>query len=76
MVYRRFGHLQARLILNKQDELRALEERLAHLDQWFEKNHPNRNYCRERVQVESKDYKDLLDTIEDKMKEYGKSNPL
>ncbi|KAB8289845.1 hypothetical protein EYC80_010477 [Monilinia laxa] len=32
MLYRRFGHLQARILLNKQDELRELEFQLNHID--------------------------------------------
>ncbi|APA15046.1 hypothetical protein sscle_14g098160 [Sclerotinia sclerotiorum 1980 UF-70] len=71
MMYRRFGHLQARLLLNKQDELRALEMRLAHLDEWFENEYPDRNYSRERAHTESVDYKDLLAMIEKKIKEYA-----
>jgi hypothetical protein len=31
--YRRFGYLQSRLLLQKQDELRILEERLDQMDQ-------------------------------------------
>ena len=31
-IYRRFGYLQARLLLEKQDELRQLEEELAEMD--------------------------------------------
>lgn len=31
-IYRRFGYLQARLLLDKQDQLRELEERLDHYD--------------------------------------------
>ncbi|KAF7921889.1 uncharacterized protein EAE97_011180 [Botrytis byssoidea] len=71
MMYRRFGHLQARLLLDKQDELRALESQLAHMDQWFEKNFPERNYSRERIHIESGEYKELLGTIEKRMKEYA-----
>src|SRR5271154_907006 len=32
MIYRRFGYLQSRLLLEKQERLRRLEERLDHLD--------------------------------------------
>ena len=32
MIYRRFGFLHSRILLNKQDELRLLEERLDDLD--------------------------------------------
>ena len=40
MVYRRFGFLHARLLLNKQDELRELEEDLRDLDgdDWAEES--------------------------------------
>lgn len=31
-IYRRFGYLQARLLLDKQDQLRLLEEQLDHYD--------------------------------------------
>lgn len=75
MMYRRFGHLQARLLLDKQDELRALELRLAHLDELFEHKYPDRNYSRERAHAESEDYRNLLAMIQRSMKEYGKPNP-
>ena len=32
MIYRRFGYLYARLLLYKQDELRAFEKRLDRID--------------------------------------------
>jgi hypothetical protein len=31
-IYRRFGYLQSRLLLDKQEQLRLLEEKLEHLD--------------------------------------------
>ena len=34
MIYRRFGFLQARILLYKQDELRSLEEDLDNLDKY------------------------------------------
>ncbi|TGO84198.1 hypothetical protein BPOR_0536g00060 [Botrytis porri] len=71
MMYRRFGHLQARLLLDKQDELRALELQLAHLDELFETKYPDRNYSRERAHAESEDYKNLLAMMQRNMKEYA-----
>jgi hypothetical protein len=39
MLYRRFGYLQSRLLLEKQDDLRRLEEELDRLDRRdFKKN--------------------------------------
>lgn len=76
MMYRRFGHLQARILLDKQDELRALELRLSYLDEVFENKYPDRNCSRERAHAESTDYKNLLAKIERNMKEYGKLSPL
>lgn len=68
--------MQARLLLDKQDELRALELRLSYMDEVFENKYPDRNYSRERAHAESTDYKNLLAKIERNMKEYGKSNLL
>ena len=42
LIYRRFGGVFSRLILNKQDELRAMEQRLFVLDQVHEKENPRR----------------------------------
>jgi hypothetical protein len=69
MLYRRFGFLQARLLLNKQDQLRALEEQLDEIDNEDDEEH-----------LKSRDVDDadetprtrLLKKIETKFKEYGK----
>ena len=42
LIYRRFGAIFSRLILNKQDELRAMEQRLFKLDEAVEKENPRR----------------------------------
>ena len=68
MLYRRFGFLQARLLLNKQDQLRALEEQLDEIDNGDDEEH-----------LKSRDVDDadetprtrLLRKIETKFKEYG-----
>jgi hypothetical protein len=40
MVYRRFGYIQARLLLDKQDELRKLEQELDDFDRQVQKRRP------------------------------------
>jgi hypothetical protein len=41
MIYRRFGYLQSRLLLEKQEELRVLEEELDILDAQMHNKRPN-----------------------------------
>lgn len=73
MLYRRFGVLQARILLNKQDHLRDMEERLEAMD-----DHDDERDCRA---LESREYDDakyksrkkLLHNIELAFEEYGKS---
>ncbi|KAF7951557.1 hypothetical protein EAE96_006862 [Botrytis aclada] len=71
MLYRRFGHLQARFLLHKQDELRAQEERLFKLDAIYKRNDPERHRSRAQNNAKSKDHKNLLDSIEIKFREYA-----
>lgn len=73
MLYRRFGHLQARLLLNKQDELRELEFRLSHIDSVYARRWPARLRSRDICNAESDDHKGVLALIEEKYKEYGES---
>ncbi|TGO26303.1 hypothetical protein BPAE_0062g00240 [Botrytis paeoniae] len=68
MLYRRFGHLQARLLLHKQDELRAQEERLFKLDEIYKRNDPERHRSRAQDNAKSLDHKNLLDSIEIKFR--------
>ncbi|THV49563.1 hypothetical protein BGAL_0189g00160 [Botrytis galanthina] len=70
MLYRRFGHLQARILLNKQDELRELEDRLAHIDRCYARRWPARLRSRDICNAESNDLKGILEAIEEKYKEY------
>jgi len=79
MQYRRFGYLHARLLLNKQDELRSLEEDLMCLDRLDDEDEATQKYLRSRQKeyarkpdngAETK--KQLLDKIEQKTLEYGK----
>ncbi|KAF5871507.1 uncharacterized protein Bfra_008026 [Botrytis fragariae] len=70
MLYRRFGHLQARILLNKQDELRELEDRLAHIDRCYARRWPARLRSRDVCNAESNDLKGILEAVEEKYKEY------
>lgn len=78
MMYRRFGFLHARLLLNKQDELRELEEELRELDDLDWEDESCRRYLQSREKDEGRDLEDgrvfrpeLLEKIEKKILEYG-----
>jgi hypothetical protein len=73
MLYRRFGYLQSRIILHKQDELRALEERLDRLDQKDDEDEKTKRYLKSRDLDDKRNgpRRELLETIETKFKEYG-----
>jgi hypothetical protein len=73
MLYRRFGYLQSRILLHKQDELRALEERLDRLDQKDNEDEKTKRFLKSRDLDDKRNgpRKALLDTIETKFKEYG-----
>lgn len=82
MIYRRFGFLHARLLLNKQDELRELEEELRDADERDKKGDARAQKC---LQSRSKDNsrglpegwersrQELLVIIEKKVMEYGRN---
>ena len=71
MLYRRFGFLQARLLLNKQDQLRALEEELDGID-----NDDETMYLKSRDMddADERPRTRLFEEIETKFKEYGMSS--
>jgi hypothetical protein len=73
MLYRRFGYLQSRILLHKQDQLRALEERLDRLDQADNNDEKTRRYLKSRDLDDKRNgpRTTLLETIETKFKEYG-----
>jgi hypothetical protein len=73
MLYRRFGFLQARLLLARQDELRGLEERLDLLDEKQAEEKPRLLHSREDDDIKSGERKELLLEIEEKFKNYGNS---
>ena len=71
MVYRRFGFLQSRLLLEKQDDLRLLEEELERLDQ--EEVGQNERILRNRFGINQPRFekrRDLMKRIEEKFCEY------
>ena len=79
MIYRRFGLLHARLLLNKQDELRKLEEDLYTMDKRDDRSEPTRIYLQcatddieRKYPEERQSRQNLLQQIETKDLEYGK----
>jgi hypothetical protein len=73
MLYRRFGFLQARILLNKQDQLRELEKDLDRLDKLDSKKDPSVLKSREKDDAVNSRRKKILSEAEDKFKEYGLS---
>jgi hypothetical protein len=69
MLYRRFGFLQARMLLHKQDELRELEYHLDYQDKADGKKTPFG--LRSRESDENMHRARLFTEIEKKFKEYG-----
>ncbi|MCJ1392225.1 hypothetical protein MMC18_005092 [Xylographa bjoerkii] len=79
MIYRRFGFLHARLLLNKQDELRVLERDLRELDHADSLDEETQIFLRVRTKDEKRDprpgypsRKALFTVIEQKALEYGR----
>jgi len=79
MIYRRFGTLQARLLLRKQDQLRKLEDQLKAMDAFDDESEAGRQCLASRMKDEAMqpEYEggetrdQLLDRIEKKHLEYG-----
>lgn len=72
MIYRRFGYLQSRLLLDKQNELQDLEVMLEEMDNDDHKEDPG---CLKRGDLDLEEpslRKKLLGDIEGKFNEYGK----
>lgn len=70
MLYRRFGFLQSRLLLDKQDELRELENDLDRMDKVDYKKDPTLLKSREKDDANTGRRKRLLVEIGDKFKDY------
>lgn len=78
MIYRRFGFLQARILLRKQDQLRELEEDLRRRDEFHshgldsEGLPKSQRLCSRAIDERKNDERiQLLDKIETKFNEYG-----
>ncbi|KAI4164459.1 MAG: hypothetical protein LQ342_001772 [Letrouitia transgressa] len=54
MVYRRFGIVFSRLILNKQDEIREMEDTLACMDRSDERRNPQEVYLKSRIEDQNR----------------------
>lgn len=73
MLYRRFGFLQARALLYKQDELRELEDKLDKMDQRDAKTKPKVLKSRDKDDANG-ERKNLIGLITKEFKEYGKEH--
>jgi hypothetical protein len=71
MVYRQFGYLQNRILLDKQNEMANLEKRLDDLDQAEMCPHPDRLFRYNLEQSEVAHRRQLMAEIETKFCEYG-----
>ncbi|KAF4638059.1 hypothetical protein G7Y89_g19 [Cudoniella acicularis] len=71
MLYRRFGFLQARVLLHKQDQLRHLELKLDQVDKEDEEKQPKILKSRELDNADDEYRTNLLNDIEEKFKEYA-----
>ena len=76
MLYRRFGFLQARVLLYKQDGLRELENELDLLDKADEEDRPDMLLSREKDDADDAYRMDLMRKIEEKFNEYGERNSI
>ena len=71
---RRFGFLHQRVLLYRQDELRDLEDQLIRLDDEDREEMPKALKSRKLDDVREGSYRSgLIQTIDDKLKEYGQS---
>ncbi|KAJ9621546.1 hypothetical protein H2203_007033 [Taxawa tesnikishii (nom. ined.)] len=71
MLYRRFGYLQARLLLDLQDEMRQLEEQLDAMDRKDEAEHLERLLTRALPEKDAAQRRELLAKIKLKFCEYS-----
>jgi hypothetical protein len=72
-VFRRFGYIQSRLLLEKQDDLRILEEELDILDEVHLAHHGYSLTTRREIDEDKyQSRRDLLQALEKKFCEYGR----
>lgn len=75
MIYRRFGFIQSRLLLDKQDELRELEKKLDKMDRIEAKLDERWPRTRDLPDKERELRTQLLNQIEERFCSYGKLPP-
>ena len=73
-IFRRFGYLQSRLLLDKQEELRLLEEKLSKLDKTLAREDEFGLCTRDSEGPNAEKHKKLISIIGDKFCSYGRSN--
>jgi hypothetical protein len=73
MVYRRFGYIQARLLLEKQDDLQKLEKKLDEYDDSVKQNLPKNLRMRDLKPADAEPRQRILDELEGKFLQYGES---
>ena len=74
MIYRRFGYLQARLLLEKQDQLRRLEWDLDLMDEEDKRAQPRSLITFETADAgKAQVRQELMQKIEEKFRDYGGS---
>lgn len=71
LMCRRFGFLHSRVLLYRQDELAQLESQLVELDADDADNNPTVLKSRELDEQQDPTRKDLILSIDEKLKEYG-----
>lgn len=72
-IFREFRYLQCRVLLHLQDEIRALETQLWRMDEKDSVNDPHSLECRELDDAHNGRRKILIDRIQQKLVQYGKS---
>ena len=71
LICRKYGFLHNRVLLYRQDELRELEEQLLAVDKVAEKQNDGTLECRVRGERCSGQQRDLMNRIDDKLREYN-----
>jgi hypothetical protein len=70
-VYRRFGYLQSRILLDKQEDLRRAEKKLARMEKKMTKDNEDRMCFRDVRGTDAQKHKELLTDIETKFCSYS-----
>jgi len=71
MIYRRFGYVQSRLLLEQQDEMRQLEEELDLVDQEIHRNREADSMTRDLSEAKIQPRRDVLQKLKKSFCEYA-----